>query len=249
MIAAWSPAHRAAAQPPVTSLLDTGDRERADRQPAAALAAYEAALDAAPNNYGALWRTSSALIDVSEFDTNKERRKAAFSRAADLARRAVSLRPDSAAGYFELSRALGRQALSVSARERTGYALDVREAALKTLSIDSLHAGAMHVLGRWNAEVMRLNGFTRMIAKTFLGGKVFGEASWDNAIRLLERAVQIEPNRTVHLLALGEVYRDAGNTEKARATLNAAIRAPLHDPNDEAYKREAKRTLDTLDAR
>ncbi len=234
------------AQPIVASAIDAGDREVRARRPAAALVHYEKALAAAPEDYNVLWRVSAALIDVSEFDTNAERRRAAFSRAAELARQAIAVTPNDAAGHFHLARALGREALSVSARERTKYALDVRTSALRALSIDSSHAGAMHVMGRWHAEVMRLNSVTRMIARTFMGGKVFGEANWASAVSLLERSNAIEPNRTVHQLALAQIYRDTGRKDKARTMYEAAIKSPLYDANDEAYKREAVKELGEL---
>lgn len=234
------------AQTDVASAVAAGDRDVAARRPADALAHFETALVAAPTDYEVLWRVSAALIDVSEFDTNTTRRKAAFSRAAELARRAIAARPNEAAGHFHLARALGREALTVSARERTKYALDVRSAALRALSLDSLHAGALHVMGRWHAEVMRLNSVTRMIARTFMGGRVFGEASWAKAVSLLERANALEPNRTVHQLALAQIYRDTGETQKARAMYEAAVNSPLFDANDEAYKRDAKKELAAL---
>jgi tetratricopeptide (TPR) repeat protein len=234
------------AQPVVASAIEAGDREVRARKPAAALAHYETALAAAPADYEVLWRVSAALIDVSEFDTNAARRKAAFSRAADLARKAIAAKPNDAAGHFHLARALGREALSVSARERTKYALDVRTSALRALALDSLHAGAMHVMGRWHAEVMRLNSVTSMIARAFMGGKVFGEASWSSAVSLLERANAIEPNRTVHQLALAQIYRDTGKKDQARTMYEAAIASPLYDANDEAYKREAQKELGEL---
>ena len=234
------------AQDSVAEQLVAGDREYAARRAQAALVLYEAALDAAPENYGVLWRTSRTLIDLAEFDENAQRRKSAFTRAGELARQAIAVNPADAEAHFHLARALGREALSVSARERTKYALDVRTTALKVLEIDPTHAGAMHVLGRWHAEVMRLNGFTRMIAKTFMGGKVFGEASWSEAIRLLQGANAKEPGRTVHSLALAQIYRDAGEGAKARAMYEAAIAAPLWDINDENYKAEARRELRAL---
>ncbi len=76
-------------------------------------------------------------------------------------------------------------------------------------------------MGVWNAEVMRLNGFSRMVAKTFLGGKIFGTASWAEAIRYMEASVAVEPTRLVHLLDLARVYRDAGRKQDALATFSA----------------------------
>lgn len=230
----------------VPDLVAAGNRELAARRGAAALALYEGALALQPEHYEALWRTAATLVDVAEFDANASRRKSMFGRADTLARRATRVNPSHPEGHFQLSRTLGRVALSVPARERTQYAVDIREAAMRALAIEPTHAGALHVLGRWHAEVMRLNGVLRAIAKTFMGGKVFGEASWREAVRLLEAARAAEPARTVHLLALGQVYRDAGDKPAARRTLQAAIAAPLFDVNDEAYKREAERDLVAL---
>lgn len=227
-------------------LIAAGNRELAARRAAAALAFYEGALALEPERYEALWRTASTLVDAAEYDGSAARRKAMFGRADTLARRATRVNPSGPEGHFQLSRTLGRVALSAPVRERTRYALDIREAALRALEIEPKHAGAMHVLGRWHAEIMRLNGLMRTIAKTFMGGKVFGEASWREAVRLLEGAVAAEPARTVHLLALGQVYRDAGDKSAARRAFEAAIAAPLFDVNDEAYKREAERDLAAL---
>jgi tetratricopeptide (TPR) repeat protein len=232
--------------PSVDELLAAGNRELAARRAAAALAFYEGALALEPNRYEALWRTAGTLVDVAEFEGNAARRHAMFGRADSLARRAARVNSADPEGHFQVSRTLGRLALSAPARERTQYALDIREAALRALAIDPGHAGALHVLGRWHAEIMRLNSVMRAIAKTFMGGKVFGDASWREAVRLLEAACAAEPARTVHLLALGQIYRDAGNTAAARRSLEQAIAAPLHDPNDEAYKREAERDLRAL---
>lgn len=227
-------------------LLAAGNRELAARRAVSALALYEGALALEPNRYDALWRTASTLVDAAEYHGNAARRKAMFGRADTLARRATRVDPSRPEGHFQLSRILGRVALSAPVRERTQYAIAIRDAALRALDIEPTHAGALHVLGRWHAEIMRLNGVMRAIAKTFMGGKVFGEASWREAVRLLEAASAAEPARTVHLLALGQVYRDAGDKTAARRALEAAIVAPLVDVNDEAYKREAQRDLAAL---
>jgi tetratricopeptide (TPR) repeat protein len=227
-------------------LLAAGTRELAARRASAALAFYEGALALEPDDYEALWRTASTLVDAAEYDSNLARRKAMFGRADSLARRATRVNPSNPEGHFQLSRTLGRVALSVPARERTRYALEIREAALRALDLEPKHAGALHVLGRWHAEIMRLNGLMRAIAKTFMGGKVFGEASWREAVRLLEAACAVEPARTVHLLALGQIYRDSGDKPAARRAFEAALAAPLFDVNDEAYKREAERDLAAL---
>ena len=95
-------------------------------------------------------------------------------------------------------------------------------------------------MGIWNAEVMRLNSFTRMIAKNILGGRVFGTASWNEAVRYMEASVAAEPDRIVHRVDLAEVYDDVGKKAKARAEREAALRLPITDVNDKHYKEQAR---------
>jgi Tfp pilus assembly protein PilF len=91
----------------------------------------------------------------------------------------------------------------------------------------------------WNAEVMRLSGFTRMLAKNFLGGKIFDSANWADAKRYMEESVANEPDRIVHHVDLAGVYRDTGDKVKARAEWQTAMRLPNRDYNDRYYKAEA----------
>ena len=122
---------------------------------------------------------------------------------------AVAANPRDAEGHFSLARAIGRKALTVGVRDRIHFAKIVRAEALEALKDDSAHAGALHVLGIWNAEILRVNGLARLFAKSFLGAGVFGLASWGEAQRLLERSVQLDPNRIVHHLDLGAIYADS----------------------------------------
>ena len=122
----------------------------------------------------------------------------------------------------------------------------MRDEALAALTLEPRHSGALHVMGMWNAEVMRLNAVSRLIAKRFLGGKVFDEANWDNAQRYLEQAVAADPNRIVHRLDLGEVYADRHETVKAIEQLEWVARAPLVDYNDPNYNNAADRRLREL---
>jgi len=172
-----------------------GDREHAALNSAGALKHYEAAIAADPKSYEALWKASRDAVDAGESQSDDARKKQLYKTSEQYARRAVEARPTDAEGHFQLARALGKTALSLGKKDRVKYAGDVRAQALEALKYDPRHAGALHVMGVWNAEVMRLNGFTRMIARNFLGGEVFGSASWKEAVRYMETAVTVEPDR------------------------------------------------------
>ena len=148
--------------------------------------------------------------------------------------------------HFALAKAIGRRSLALGKKERVKYAGDVHREASESLRLDSANAGGLHVLGRWHAEIMRLSGFSRFMAKNVLGGKMFGEATWKDAARLMEKAVALEPDRIVHRLELAAIYADTGDQAKAREQYQTALRLKPMDFNDKRYQEQAQKKLAAL---
>jgi tetratricopeptide (TPR) repeat protein len=236
----------AVAQQGTQALVLAGDRAYEKQQVALALAQFESAVAADSTHYEALWKASRSAVDLAEYEPDAGRKQALFEQAERHARRAVAVNADDAEGHFSMARALGRVALTKGARDRVRYATQVRASALRALELNPDHPGALHVLGRWNAEVMRLSGLTRFFAKNLLGGKVFSEASWDDARQYLERAVAVDPQRLVHRLGLAEIYLDLEENEKAREQLSLVVSGAASDYNDSHYKREAGALLERI---
>jgi tetratricopeptide (TPR) repeat protein len=169
-----------------------------------------------------------------------------YRRAERFARLAVAVNPSDAEAHFHLARAVGRVALSHGPKDRVKYGKVVREEALEALRLDPDHPGALHVMGMWHAEVRRLPGIARFFAKSFLGGQILGSAKWDEAVRLLSRAVEVDPERLAHHLDLARIYRDIGQAEQARMHYQHVIDGAATDYNDEHYKAEAAAELAKL---
>jgi tetratricopeptide (TPR) repeat protein len=197
-------------------------------------------------SYAWLIKAAGDAVDRGEFDQNADEREALYKKAEDYARRAIAANPNDAEGHFHLARAIGRRALTMGKRDQVKFAKVVYDEANAALRAQPKHAGALHVLGVWNEHIMQLNWIERTTAKTLLGGKVFGEASWENAQRDLEEAVAIEPNRITHRLDLARVYADRDQKAKAIEQLEWIGRAPATDPNDAHYKDEASALLRDL---
>lgn len=229
-----------------TTVVQAAERDRAAFNATGALARYEAALTTAPTEYPLLWRAAREAVDLGEAATDATARIGYNTKAVTYARRAVSANQAGADGHFMLAVALGRTALSVGAKERVKYAAEIRSEALAAVKVEPTHAGALHVLGVWNAEVMRLNSFTRFAARNFLGGKVFDQASWSEAARYMEGAVASDPTRITHRLDLAMIYADTGDKPKARASCEAAQRLQSVEFNDQRYKKQCDALLAKL---
>jgi tetratricopeptide (TPR) repeat protein len=229
------------------TLIARGDSAHAAFDPETALTAYEAALALDSTNADVLAKASMSAVDLGESLADKARQKELFRRAERYARGAVAADSTSAENWFHLARAVGRTALTMGVRDRVKYAVEIKRWAERSLAIDSSHAGALHVLGMWNAEVKRLSGVELFFARSFLGGGVLGQANWKNAVSYMERAVASDPGRLTHRLDLAGVYADVGEKEKARATYESVINEQTRtDFNDPLYKKQAEAALKKL---
>jgi tetratricopeptide (TPR) repeat protein len=210
--------------------------------PPTALLHYQAALDQDSSSYEANWRGAMTLLTLGEQQTGKSRgaaRDSLYALAERYARRAVGSDPAGADGHFALAASVGRVALSKGKKERIRRAKVVRSEALRTLALNPRHDGAYHILGRWNAEIMRISGFSRFFAKKFLGAGVFNEASWSKAIYNMEKAVELDPGRIYHHLELAEIYTDRERYRDAGNQLRIVDSLPEREIMDSAYKRQA----------
>jgi tetratricopeptide (TPR) repeat protein len=221
-----------------------GDHDYLARNLVSALQHYEAAAKLDSLDVTALWKASNAAVDLGEF--NDAERESFYARGEQLARRAVKADSNSAEAHFALAKALGRVALSKGKRDKVKYAGVVHDEAREALRLDQTNAGAMHVYGMWNAEIMRLSRIERWAARNLLGGGVLGEASWENAQSYLEQAAAIEPNRITHRLDLAGVYADRGETAKAREQYEMIARLAVAEYNDPRYKQIAEERLRAL---
>ena len=222
------------------------------REPQAALEHFRAHLAADPQSYEANWRAALALIDIGKQTPDSirsPRRDSMYAEAERYARKATEANPEGADGHFVLAAAVGRASLTKSKRERVRRATEIRVEALKATEIDPRHDGAFHVLGRWNAEIMRLSAMERFFAKSFLGGSVFSQASWDRAIEYMEKSVTLAPTNIYHHLDLAEVYIDRKGYGDARRHLDQIAALPIVDVMDPGYQQSAVTLLRRIEGK
>jgi regulator of microtubule dynamics protein 3 len=216
-----------------------------------ALQHFEAALDQDSMSYQANWRGAIILLTLGEQIPGGKtaERDSLYARAEHFARRAVAADPAGADGHFALAASLGRSSLSLGRKAKIRRASEIRREALRTLALNPRHDGAYHILGRWNAEIMQISGFSRFFAKKFLGASVFNQASWGKAIYNMEQAVRLDPGRIYHHLELAEIYAERKRTADAEAQLELVESLPVREVMDSTYKRQGLTLLRKLSRR
>jgi tetratricopeptide (TPR) repeat protein len=242
---------RLAAQGTLAEHLALGDSARAALHTAEALKHFQEAVTLDSASYDANWKAAREIADLAkqlQGDSLSRRRDSLYTIGRAWAERAVRLDSAGANGHFALALVLGRLSLTKGSKERVKYARIIYDQAMRAIQIDSLHDGAQHIIGQWNAEVKRLSGFTRFFAKTLFGAGFMDKANWDDAVRYLSRAVTLNPAHVYHRLALAAVYVDLDSTAQATKQLEAIAALPVGDPMDPTYKAWAAEALADLRA-
>ena len=214
--------------------------------PEAELALADSLLSVDATNYEFLWRAARAAVSLGMLATVPREARAYFDRAEAYARDASDVDPDGLMGNHFVAVSLGQQALSEGIQTRISLAEEVRDRAETVLALDSTFAGAYHVLGKWHAEVKRLGFFSGFVARTVLRGDRFGEASWEEAERLMRRAIELDPGGAMHHLELARILIDTERTAEARSELTLVLDLRVREPIDPLHHQRAHELLRSL---
>jgi len=222
-----------------------GDSLYAQFRLPAARAAYAAAIEAEPGNFGALYRLAHVESELGE-DAKGEEQSRLVAAAVEHARAAIKAAPDSAQGHVWLAVALGRQALKEGAKKRLALSREIKAEVDRAIAIDPAIGRAYHVRALWNRKLASLNALERMAANIVLGGVPKG-ASMTNAVNDLEKAIALEPGYVNHHLELARTFLMLHRNADAKRELErASSLPPTSNPRDPTYQAEARELLKKL---
>ena len=233
-----------AAEADAQDAVAAGDSAYARADLAAALPHFQRALAAAPT-FGTLCRITRVESEMGEDATGDAKRRLIASSVGH-AREAVALAPDSALGHLWLAATLGRQALQEGPRTRLALSREVKSEVDRAIEIDPEIGRAYHVRALWNRKVASLSTIERIAASAVLGGVPKG-ASMENAVRDLERAIELEPDYLNHHLELGRTYLQLKREDEARRELERVLALPpTSNPRDPHFQQQARELLGRL---
>lgn len=239
------PAASAAAQSQ-PELMARGIAASVALDPRSAATSFEVILSRDTLDAEANWRAALALVDIAKqtpSSVDDPVRDSLYVVAQGYARRAIRLAPSSADARFAFTMALGLWVETLRPMRQVRYVGEMYTEAVRAVELDPGHDGALHVLGRWHADVMRASGFERFMARKVLGAGVMSNASWAEAARLLEGAVSSRPDYIFHRLDLAKVYADMKRYADARTQLEMIPDLPTKDVLDPLYRHEASALL------
>ncbi len=181
-----------------------------------------------------------SLAVYAFYESTEEEWRDVVERAIRLAEAAVEADPENAEAHFQLAHARGRYAQGVGTLMalREGLAGKIREPLEASLAIRPDDTEVLVALGGWHADVAAEG----RVARWMYGG------DRDEAIRLMERAVELEPESKIVLYSYGsrlaELDEENG-VERARAMLEKALSIVPRDYYEDYIHLEI---LDELDA-
>ncbi|MDX1618044.1 MAG: tetratricopeptide repeat protein, partial [Balneolaceae bacterium] len=225
-------------------MLDRADSLYHSFQEPEALEAYKTILEQDPNRFTALWRTSFLYSRIGNRLESEERQREYFNRGIELARRALNVDSTDARSNFVMAVAMGRKAIISRVRERVAASRDIKKYAERAIRLDSTHAGAWHVLGRWHHKVANLGFLERAAANTLFGG--IPDASEKKAVEAIERAIRLNPKYMLYYYDLARAYRSMGRDEQAIETCEKALGMPPLTPDDPKIREECRELISEL---
>lgn len=241
LLASAGATHAADSDKSVDALLAQARAAEARSDPATALALYRQADALKPNDAAILHGLSKQLSDASDDLKDSAARKKQVEEALAYSQRAVALAPKDPANVLSLAVCYGKLAGVADNATRVECSRRVKEYAEQALALDPNYAWAHHVLGRWNYEVSQIGGPTRLAARVLYGA--LPPASAGEAVKHLERAVELDPDCPSHHVELGFAYLSSGDRKRALEQFREGLALPAREKHDELSHRRARAEL------
>lgn len=209
-----------------------------------ALEKFKGALKSDPNNYEGAWYASLMCSRIGNRQSDETKKKEYFVTAKQYAVKSLKLNPTDAESNFVMSVAMGRMALISGTKDKVAASRDIKNYADLAIKYNPNHAGAWHVLGKWNYEVSNLNFAERAVANSLFGG--IPDADINKSIECYIKSISLDPNDILFYLDLAKAYHNIESDAKAIETLKKAMVLKPRFEDDANYLVQCKKLLDEL---
>ena len=229
---------------PADDLIKKGDDLDLKLRASEALDFYLAAEKLEPRNARLLLRIARQYRHLMVDSTTREEKLRLGGIGLDYALRSAALAPNDSEAQLSPAISYGKMVPLQGIKEQIEYARRIKEAVDKAIKLDPHNDLAWDVLGRWNKVLADVNGLKRA-----LGSLIYGElptGSNAEAVLCFQKAIELNPNRLMHYIELGQTYAQMGQAADARRFIAKGLAMPDVEKDDPEIKRRGRETLAKL---
>jgi len=231
------------AQDQCTTLIDSADALHDAFRIQEALQVYEKAYNMCPNRYETLMKYTRELNNAGE-EAEGDQAKSLFEQSLKHADKMVSQYPDSMMSHFLIAASAGNLALHTGGRRKVELSRTIEASAKKAIQLDSTYAPSYVILGQYYFEVATASSFLKTIGRLFFGD--LPEGSLQDALNVLQKALELEPDNIYGHLAIARTYLELDQTQKAVSHLEKIQNIPITDHQHEELKKTAQQLLSSV---
>ena len=213
-------------------------------QPAEALKYYLPAEKLAPDNAGLLVRIARQYRHLMSDARNLDEKIRLGAVAVKYSDRAVALAPNDPEAQLAVAISYGKLLPFQSNKEQFLNSRVIKTAADKVIATDPGNDLGWQVLGRWKFNIAAIGGLKRVLAQTAYGK--LPTATYEDAVRCFEKAIELNPQRLMHYIELGRTYAVMGKTAEARKFIAKGLAMPDTEKDDPETKRQGREILQQL---
>lgn len=197
-----------------------------------------------PDNADVLVRIARQYRHLMADASSNEEKLKLGKVALQYGKRAAAAGPSNSDAQLSCAISYGKMVPFLSKKDQVACSKMIKAGAEKAVKLDSSNDLAWHILGRWHRNVASVGGVKKMLASMIYDS--LPEASNDEAVSCLEKAVKLNPGRLMHYVELGRVYAQVGRTSEACKYLEKGLAMPSVEKDDADAKAAAKELLASL---
>jgi tetratricopeptide (TPR) repeat protein len=225
------------------ALITEGDYYYAKLQASESLRYYLPAEKLEPNNVRLLVHISREYRHLMSDATAPAEKVRLGGLAVDYAKRAIALSPKDPDAQLAVAISYGKLQPFQGYHQRFDAVYIIKNATDKVIDLDPHNDLGWHILGRWYQGLAEVDLLHRVMAQA-LGG--LPPANFEEAATCFEKAIQLNPNRLMHYIALGTVYVEMGKKDEGRRLIQKGLAMENTEKDDPETKHEGEEILAKL---
>jgi len=213
-------------------------------QPAEALQFYLPAEKMQPSNVDVLLRIARQYRHLMQDSGDQAEKLRHGATAKVYATRAIELAPDNAEAHLSMAICHVKMVPILGTKDQMEASRQIKASVDKSIQLNPNDDIAWHILGCWHQKLADISVLKRALAKVVYGG--IPEASNEESVTCLHKAVELNPTRPMHHIELGRTYAQMGNHDEAKRHIEKGLSLPDVGKDDPEQKRRGRETLASL---